>query len=131
MKNTIFLLACAAWLTACQEPLEQRVAREVRETTESRCPMPIGNNLILDSITFDIPTLTQSQYFRLIGNDDNDSIAIKIAPEAKRVLIAELKKEPNYKLMLERGFNFHYVYRSNLNPEKVYLEILLTKEDYQ
>ena len=134
LRKTMLLLACAALFTACQESLEERVAREVREMTENKCPMPVGPDMMLDSITFDTPTLTQSQYFRFIGDSDNDSIInarLNDTQRLRHLLVSELKSTPSYKPLLERGFNFHYIYRSNTNPDKVYFETLLTKEDYQ
>ncbi len=116
--------------TACQESLEERAAREAREVTENKCPMPVGDNMMLDSIVFDIPTLTQSQYFRFIGDNDNDSVVYALQ-DAKRILVAELKSTPTYRSLMNKGVSFRYVYRSNKNPEKTYLDITLTKEDYQ
>jgi hypothetical protein len=130
MKKTFLLLAAAVMFTACQESLEERAAREAREVTEDKCPMPVGDNMMLDSIVFDIPTLTQSQYFRFIGDNDNDSVVYALQ-DAKRILVAELKSTPTYRSLMNKGVSFRYVYRSNKNPEKTYLDITLTKEDYQ
>jgi hypothetical protein len=129
----IFLFASALLLLAsCQESLEERAAREAREVTESKCPMPIGDTMYLDSIVFDIPTLTQTQYFRFTGVDDNDSmVAMKKEANLKDVLLKELKNTPSYKLLLKRGVNFRYVYRSTLDPKKTYIDITILKEDYQ
>ena len=128
--KTFLLLAAAVMFTACQESLEERAAREAREVTENKCPMPVGDNMMLDSIVFDIPTLTQSQYFRFIGDNDNDSVVYALQ-DAKRILVAELKSTPTYRSLMNKGVSFRYVYRSNKNPEKTYLDITLTKEDYQ
>lgn len=130
MKNIMFLFAAATLLTACQESLEERAAREARELTEDKCPMPIGNNMMLDSVVFDIPTLTQSQYFRFTGDNDNDSVVFALQ-DAKSLLVSELKSMPSYKPLMNKGVSFRYVYRSNKNPEKTYLEMTITKEDYR
>lgn len=130
MKNIMFLFVAATLLTACQESLEERAAREARELTEDKCPMPIGNNMMLDSVVFDIPTLTQSQYFRFTGDNDNDSVVFALQ-DAKSLLVSELKSMPSYKPLMNKGVSFRYVYRSNKNPEKTYLEITITKEDYR
>lgn len=130
MKKIFILTIASILLVSCQESLEERAAREAREMTENKCPMPIGDNMMLDSIVFDIPTLTQSQYFRFVGDNDNDSV-IYVLQNAKQALVSELKGTPSYKPLMNRGVNFHYVYRSNKNPEKIYLEMTLTQEDYQ
>ena len=62
MKRFFLFFALPLVLFSCQESLEQRAAREAREMTETKCPMPLGDNMFLDSVVFDIPTLTQSQY---------------------------------------------------------------------
>ena len=126
--TTVFLL-----LTACQESLEEKAAREAREVTESKCPMPIGDNMYLDSIVFDIPTLTQTQYFRFTGNSDNDSTVENIVSnnDLKGTLVKELKNTPSYKALMNKGISFRYIYGSTAEPEKTYLDITVTKEDYQ
>ena len=126
--TTVFLL-----LTACQESLEEKAAREAREVTESKCPMPIGDNMYLDSIVFDIPTLTQTQYFRFTGNSDNDSTVENIVSnnDLKGTLVKELKNTPSYKTLMNKGISFRYIYGSTAEPEKTYIDITVKKEDYQ
>lgn len=131
MKKLILMTTAVLLLTACQETLEERAAREAREVTESKCPMPVGNNMFLDSIVFSIPTLTQTQYFRFIGDTDNDSVVIAFEQnDIKGTLVKELKNTPNYKSLMERGVNFRYIYRSTKNPEKVYLDVTIENKDY-
>ena len=132
MKKFFLFASAILLLTSCQESLEERAAREAREVTESKCPMPVGDNMYLDSIVFDIPTLTQTQYFRFTGRSDNDSIIQDIRRnDLKGVLIQELKNTTSYKALMKRGVCFRYIYRSNNDPQKVYLDITVQKEDYQ
>ena len=131
MKKLILITTAAIVLTSCQESLEERAAREAREVTEAKCPMPIGNNMYLDSIVFDIPSLTQTQYFRFIGDTDNDSMVVSMKDtDLKGALVQELKNTPNYKTLMKRGANFRYIYRSSKNPEKVYFNFIINKADY-
>ena len=131
MRKAIILLAATSFaLAACQETIEERAAREARETTEAKCPMPIGDNMFLDSIVFDIPTRTQSQYFRFTGESDNDSV-VNMLGDAKSVLVNELKNTPGYKSLMNADVNFHYVYRSTRDPQKIYLETTVTPADYK
>jgi hypothetical protein len=131
MKKILLMASVVMLFTACQETLEERAAREAREVTESKCPMPVGSNMYLDSIVFSIPTLTQTQYFRFIGDTDNDSVVIAFQQtDIKGTLVKELKNTPNYKSLMERGVNFRYIYRSTKDPKKVYLDITISKEDY-
>lgn len=133
MKNILLFATALLLLTSCQESLEEKAAREAREVTESKCPMPIGDNMYLDSIVFDIPTLTQTQYFRFTGNSDNDSTVEKIIKnnDLKGTLVQELKNTPSYKALINKGITFRYIYGSTANPEKTYIDITITKEDYQ
>ena len=118
MKKIFLMVASIILLSACQESLEERAAREAREVTESKCPMPIGNNMYLDSVVFNIPTLTQTQYFRFIGDTDNDSVVVAFEQNnIKETLVKELKNTPNYKALMERGASFLYTdQQRNLKP---------------
>ena len=133
MKKILLFTIALLLLTACQESLEEKAAREAREVTESKCPMPIGDNMYLDSIVFDIPTLTQTQYFRFTGNSDNDSTVENIVSnnDLKGTLVKELKNTPSYKALMNKGISFRYIYGSTAEPEKTYIDITVTKEDYQ
>lgn len=133
MKNILLFATALLLLTSCQESLEERAAREAREVTESKCPMPIGDNMYLDSIVFDIPTLTQTQYFRFTGNSDNDSTVENIVNnnDLKGTLVKELKNTPSYKALMNKGISFRYIYGSTAEPEKTYIDITVKKEDYQ
>ncbi len=126
----LFLFCTAAFLfLSCQETLEERAAREAREMTETKCPMPVGDNMFLDSITFDIPTLTQSQYFRVFGKLDNDTLFQAV--DSRSLLLEELRNTPSYRPLMERGVTFHYLYHSSKSPSKVMLELTLTPDEYK
>jgi hypothetical protein len=133
MKNILLFATALLLLSSCQESLEEKAAREAREVTESKCPMPIGDNMYLDSIVFDIPTLTQTQYFRFTGNSDNDSTVEKIIKnnDLKGTLVQELKNTPSYKALINKGITFRYIYGSTADTKKTYIDITVTKEDYQ
>jgi hypothetical protein len=133
MKKILLMASVVMLFTACQETLEERAAREAREVTESKCPMPVGSNMYLDSIVFSIPTLTQTQYFRFTGNSDNDSTVENIVSnnDLKGTLVKELKNTPSYKALMNKGISFRYIYGSTAEPEKTYIDITVKKEDYQ
>lgn len=128
-RKTIAIMAATALLLACQESIEERAAREAREMTEMKCPMPVGDNMLLDSIVFDIPTLTQSQYFRVFGELDDDSLFAQA--DSKALLLEELRNAPSYRPLMERDVSFRYVYRSRENVAHVLLDMTLTPEDYK
>ena len=128
-KRTIIVALTALLATACQESLEERAAREAREMTETKCPMPVGDNLLLDSVAFDIPSLTQSQYFSVHGELDDDSLFKSV--DTRSLLLNELRNAPSYRPLMERGVAFRYVYYSHSDADKVLLELTLTPDDYR
>ena len=129
MKRIFVFLLAPFVLLSCQESLEERAAREARQMTETKCPMPIGDNMLLDSIVFDIPTLTQSQYFRVYGDLDSDSVFESV--DSRSLLLSELQNTPSYRASMERGVDFRYVYRSSKAPDTVLLDLTLTPDDYR
>ena len=129
MKKIYLFLVFVSLLAACQESLEERAAREARVVTETKCPMPVGDNMFLDSVVFDIPTLTQTQFFRIYGELDNDSVLGSF--DIYTILLSELKNSPSYKALIDRGIDFRYIYRSTANPDVVLLDLTLTPEDYK
>ena len=129
MKKLLLSLVCLAALTACQESIEQRAARDARETTEKKCPMPIGNDgtVILERVEFDIPTLTWAESLLLDLPEEAELDNAQI----KGLLVSELKNAPSYKPYMDNGFNFRYIYCRMSNPKDTLIDITLTKEDYR
>ena len=55
-KHFVTLLALTLLFSACQETLEERCSREARDFTRKHCPMTVGNDVVMDSMTFDAAT---------------------------------------------------------------------------
>ena len=121
---SVFLLL----LTACQESLEDRCARETKEYTRKNCPAKMDNNSILDSLTFERETHTLHYYYRLTGFADNDSIVEKL--DAANILKNELRNTTTLKLYKDNHYRFAYTYRSEKDPKKVLLDFVFTDKDY-
>ncbi len=128
MKKYWAILAIAGALTACQESLEDRCAREAETFTRKNCPAKMGNNTTLDSLTFDRDSHTLRYYYHLSGTADQDSIMDKI--DATEVLRKELKNTTSLQLYKENRYKFGYTFYSEKNPGKVLLDVLFTEEDY-
>ena len=60
MKKIIGICMAAMMVAACQESLEDRCQREAKTYTEKHCPMPVGKDIVMDSMTFDKATHTIS-----------------------------------------------------------------------
>jgi len=128
MKKLWVLSAFMLLLTACQESLEDRCARETKEYTRKNCPAKMDNNIILDSLTFERETHTLHYYYKLTGFADQDTIVKKL--DAVNILKEELRNTTTLKLYKDNHYRFAYTYRSEKNPEKVLLDVLLTDKDY-
>jgi len=128
MKHFLLLLTALLTLSACQESMEERAARDAADVTAKRCPMKLNDEgtLILERITFDKATRTWKQDFLLDA-----------APEAlerldmRDVLLQELNNMPSYKPYMESQFIFQYVYCDMKNPKDTLMNIRLTPKDYQ
>lgn len=114
--------------TACQESLEDRCEREAKEYTRKNCPAKMDNNTTLDSLTFERETHTLHYYYKLTGFADNDSVVENM--DAVNILKNELRNTTTLKLYKDNHYRFAYTYRSEKNPEKVFIDIVLTDKDY-
>ena len=128
MKKFWVLSVIMLLLTACQESLEDRCARETKEYTRKNCPAKIDNNIILDSLTFEKETHTLHYHYKLTGFADQDSIVKNI--DAVNILKKELRNTTTLKLYKDNHYRFAYTYRSEKDPKKVLLDVVLTDKDY-
>ena len=128
MKKLWVLSAFLLLLTACQESLEDRCARETKEYTRKNCPAKMDNNSILDSLTFERETHTLHYYYKLTGFADQDGVLEKV--DAVDALKKELKNTTSLRVYKENKYRFAYTYHSEKNPGKVVLEVVFTDKDY-
>ena len=118
----------ALLFAACQESLEDRCEREVKEVTAKRCPMVLDQNTTMDSITFDRNTHTLHYYYRLTGIADRGDLLEKT--DAKGTLLKALKNNTETKVYKDNKFRFTYTFRSEKNPKNIWLEVTFTDKDY-
>ena len=128
MKKIIVFACLAVFLAACQESLEDRCAREVKDYTSKNCPAKIDNNTTLDSLTFERETHTLHYYYKLTGFADQDGVLEKV--DAVDALKKELKNTTSLRVYKENKYRFAYTYHSEKNPGKVVLEVVFTDKDY-
>ena len=119
-----------ATLTACQESMVQRAARDAREMTEKKCPMPLDaeGKVILERIDFDTATLTWQQHYLLNMQPEDGPIDQE---EARHLLLDELKNSPSYQPYMDNGFVFQYIYCRTSNPTDTLINLSLTPQDYK
>ena len=128
MKKYWIITAITLLFTACQESLEDRCAREAEEYTRKNCPAKMDNNSTLDSLTFERSTHTLHYHYKLTGFADQDSIVKNI--DAVNILKKELRNTTTLKLYKDNHYRFAYTYRSEKDPKKVLLDVVLTDKDY-
>ena len=129
MKKVILFVLATLILSACQESLEDRCARECVEFTKRKCPSAVAQDMIVDSMTFERASHTVQYYYKLTGASDRADAYPK--DQAKELLKDALKNTTQVMAYKEEGYNFRYIYYSEKNPQTVYLDILLTEKDYK
>ena len=128
MKKLFVFAIMALTLTACQESLEERAAREAQMYTKKNCPAKISETVIMDSMTFEAQTHTIHYYYTLTGNADNDST---LNPdEARTNLLAALKNTTALSVYKKEKYRFAYTYHSEKSPETVLYETVFIDGDY-
>lgn len=129
MKKTVVLLMGIMLLTACQESLEDRCAREAKEFTEKNCPRAVDKEIVLDSMTFEKSTHTISYLYTLMGTlDDPQRIDSK---HFRELLLMEVKNSTNLKLYKDAGYSFRYCYYSEKENGTKLFEATFRKSDYR
>lgn len=128
MKKILLFFTALLTLCSCQESMEDRAARDAKETTEKRCPIRLNDEgtLILERINFDKSTHTWQQDYLL----DVDPESLQEA-DLRDLLLMELKNTPSYKPYMDASFNFQYVYCMMSSPKDTLFNIMLTPKDYQ
>ncbi len=128
MKKVFLLLTPFLFFTSCQESLEKRAARVMQEYSDKNCPMPLDENITMDSCGFETESHTLHYYYTLSNAMDNDSSLNTFA--MREMLVGALKNETSTRVYKEAGYNFKYTYYSQSKPGKILFETMMTKEDY-
>jgi hypothetical protein len=129
MKKTAMLLLMATLTCGCQETLEERGAREARDYTEKHCPAPIGNQVTMDSMTFDKATHTFGYYYTLSGTLDDSAYIHQNNP--RDMLLQQVKNSTNLKIYKDEGYNFRYIYNSKKEKGSKLFDETFKPKDYE
>ena len=128
-KKLMMAAVALTCLTACQESLEQRCAREAKEFTEKKCPAHINDNMTVDSLLFFPATHTLQYCYTLEGVLDNSETLGQ--HDLRGLLLKELRNSTQVKLYKEAGYNFKYTYYSQKDKGRVLFETVIKEKDYQ
>lgn len=120
----IAFLACS-----CQDSLEERCAKECREYTVKKCPAPLTEDIVIDSLTFEAATHTMHYYYTVRGVADDPKAFAKI--NATKMMKDEVRNATSLRLYKEAGYSFAYTYWSSANKGQVLCDVVVTKKDYQ
>ena len=129
MKKIMIPLLALLVLSACQESLEKRCQREARDYTTKNCPLPVAENVVMDSMTFDAATHTIGYIYTLSGVIDDTAMINKNNP--RESLLKSLKNTPNLKLYKDAGYSFRYTYYSAKQKGMKLFEATFREKDYR
>jgi len=129
MKKIILGIFGILLLTACQESMDERCARECKEYTEKKCPALITEGVTIDSLIFTPESRTLTYCFTAGGIlDDIEKLKQN---DLRGMLLKELKNSTAMKEYKEAGYNFSYVYFSKKNKGTRLFEATFHKKEYQ
>lgn len=97
--------------------------------SQKNCPARLGQNITIDSMTFDVTTHTLHYYYRLSGVAD--SVGAMQTDDVRQTLLKDLRNTTSMKAYKDAGYNFAYTYRSEKNPATVLYDVTLTADDYR
>ena len=129
MKKLFVLALAALTFIACQESLDEKAAQEAKLYTQKNCPAPIGENLTIDSLTFEAATHTLHYFYTLSGAAD--SVGLLNKGDARQALLTELKNTTTMMAYKEAGFSFAYTYRSKKDPKTILFDTTFSEKDYK
>ena len=123
------VMMAATVLSACQETLQERCAREAREYTERKCPVAVGKDIIMDSMYFVPATNTICYSYTLHGELDDSTVFQNTNP--RQLLLHDLRNATGMKLYKDAGYSMRYIYYSAKNKGTKLVDETFTKKDYQ
>ena len=129
MKKIVLGVLSVLMLTACQETMDERCAREAREYTEKKCPAKIIDGVTIDSLVFYPKSRTLTYYYTADGVIDNAEALKKY--DLRGMMLKELKNSTAMKDYKEAGYNFGYVYYSTKNKGTRLFEATFREKDYR
>ncbi len=128
-KKLFFAFAAVLLLSACQESLEQRCAREAKEYSKKNCPAPIAKGVTIDSMSFDVATHTLIYSYTLDGVIDDTATIRKNNPREQ--MLQQLKNATAMKPYRDAGYNFRYTYYSTKDKGQKLFEATFQEKDYR
>ncbi len=120
-------------LVACQQPIDERLADETRQWTETNCPKIIDEITRLDSMSYDKASKTLHYWYSVSGEADNDAFWLCYdaqRPLHKQQIADQLRVNTEMKNIVAQKRNIQYNYRS-ISTRKLLYALQVTPADYQ
>ena len=128
MKKLVWIFVGMLLMTACQETLEERCAREAKEYSKKNCPAPLTKYVTIDSMSFDVTTHTLTYSYTVNGVIDDTAVINRNNP--KEELLRNLKNATSMKPYRDAGYNFQYIYYSTKQKGTRLFEATFRESDY-
>lgn len=131
MNKFLVITLLSLMAISCQESLEDRADRELREYTQKNCPTPVVNDQQMDSATFERQTKTIRYYYKLYNKSDDKKLFAEHGKEFRKQILKELRNNTDTKSYKDAGFNYQYTYRSASSPNTILFDVKFTSKDYK
>lgn len=128
MNTKIMIIAVLFFaLFSCSESLEERAFREAKEFTKKNCPVPLSQDLTIDSMTFNKLSRTFTYYYSLSPKVDADNLK---RADTEQLLLVQLRNQTSLRKYKEAGYAFRYIYYPLVKPSRKVIDVTFKKEDY-
>ncbi|MBQ7633994.1 MAG: hypothetical protein IJS89_00270 [Bacteroidaceae bacterium] len=132
MRN-LLLLFLIALPAACQKPLDNRIADDARQWTETNCPKVVDEMTRLDSMTYHIPTQVLQYWYTVSGEADSEEYWRQYDQQVllhKRQLARRLRLDPDMRELVANRRLFQFNYYSATTGKRLYF-VLITPYEYE
>lgn len=128
----IALAAITAFaLTAChQTSFDEQCAKEAHEFTEKQCPQPMGDGVVMDSMTYTTSLRCLNYYYTLSGNLDDAKLIKENEHMLREHLLNSIINSVELRRAKNEGIDFRYTYFSK-SANKQLLSITIRKDEYR
>lgn len=127
--KSIFLWASLALLASCQKSWEQRCADEARETTRTACPQTLPNDLVMDSMTYQVAHNRFVYHYHTTGGAEQLQFMQSQQESLRQALQQAVVNAVELKLYKQHDMEFEYIYR-DASTGQICLDFLFTPNDY-
>ena len=126
---TIVLLS--AMLAGCRKvTLDEKIYREAKEYTAKNCPRISEQDIMMDSLCYDMDSRTLSYCYTISGVIDKEEIYDEqLCGAFREKVLGELRNNIQLKDYKDANIRFRYIYHSESTGE-VLIELTFGKEDY-